>query len=188
MWRFWAVFVSVLGVSEASAQEFPALYDLDPDAAIAVRTSPSSTAAIVTQWLGAHGSLEVIARTDSGAWLRIASAYGEGWVVAQGLRRRPPQKVPDQLSCTGVQSDWRIEQRDTSVFVDLFDGFLYRLERKNRFPDLVAGSEDGELRLTIRPGVCRSEVSDMQLGLRASGQFTGFSAPIPLLGCCSLRL
>jgi uncharacterized membrane protein len=184
--------------SVASAQEFPATYQVTGVAAddvLNIRAEPAAGAAKVGE-IGPYGfNIEVLRLSDDGAWGLVPMPEGSGWVAMRFLQATPaadPALVPRPLSCSGTEPFWTMglfpkgaewltpedPRADLTVKDEAVAPQGYRLR-----------AEEGPTRvfhLTVTRQQCSDGMSDRAFGLAASLFIESPDGNDLRTGCCTL--
>lgn len=184
----------------ASAQPFPALYDVSGVAAndvLNVRAGPTASAEIVGTLAPDAAGVEVIRLAEGAGWGLVNSGESTGWVSMAYMSRRPGQDwgdIPETLSCFGNEPFWSFDiARDgTARFSSPETAQSYKITE--RLPAsgargtfaVIAETPFARATALVSTGACSDGMSDRDYGLGigllldADGQNRLYS------GCCSL--
>ncbi|GKY86371.1 SH3 domain-containing protein [Sinisalibacter aestuarii] len=184
----------------ASAQTFPALYDVAGVAAndvLNIRAEPTASAGIVGTFAPDATRIEVVRLAEGADWGLVNSGESAGWVSMAYLARLDGQAwgdMPAAISCFGTEPFWAfgVSADDTARF-PMPDGerafqVTARVPGQSYPGDMAILAESTGIRATaiVSAGSCNDGMSDREYGLKAGLLLEAGGPPILYTGCCSL--
>jgi uncharacterized membrane protein len=199
MVRFAAVLMCLGLAVAASAQEFPALYDVMDVAegdVLNMRTRPTENGTVIGS-LSFDASLVEVIEEENG-WGRVNADGLSGWVPLSFMDRQLGTEMPEgyQFKCFGTEPFWSatVIQGDKMSFSRPDDDekaftigqLTTAVSRDN--PHALLGSKLGEnVTLIMSREICTDGMSDYRFGFSGSVVISGYDTQV-YSGCCSLDM
>lgn len=180
------------------AQDLPALHEVLGVAAndvLNIRAEPSARAEITGTLPHDAKGVEVVERSEDGAWGRVNSDEATGWVSLRHLAQLAPEdpwKIPRPLRCSGTEPFWTLAlDANGPHWVTPEDPAtqLKLLAEKVAPQGFAMAAEEGPTRrfdLIASRQLCSDGMSDRIYGLRASLFVESADGNQLLQGCCSI--
>lgn len=200
--RFTAVpLLSLFLAAPLAAQELPALHDVSgvaPGDVLNLRAEPDAGAPILGGLAPDAAGVEVTALDTSGAWGRVNSGEGLGWVSMSFLTPQPGGTMPEvaHVRCFGAEPFWSYEVTqngearwtavDDEEIVLRAGAFRRAAARAAPFVSVAGGPEQQGVLIMHREHRCSDGMSDGLYGLSGEVVLTGRTSRA-VSGCCSLR-
>ena len=194
-----ATVILVCLAGAASAQDFPALYDVtgiaDNDE-LKMRTRPTELGTVIGSLAHDTTGIEVI--EEEKGWGRINSAGLSGWVSLEMMDRQEGTQMPEgeRFKCFGTEPVW-------SATVTQGDGLLFTRPEDNdkafsvetlsttvtrEHPHALLGSKLGEnVALVMTHEMCTDGISQYRYGFSGNIVIGGYDTQV-YSGCCSLDM
>ena len=186
----------------ASAQQFPALYDVKDVASndvLNVRAGPSAQDPIIDRFAPFETDIEVLGTDPSGRWARVHAGEQMGWSSLRYLARQTGQNgglLPERLLCHGTEPFWNLDfQADHSTVLDRLGAEPLEYEMSplamaHNAPlthGAIGKGLQGAITIAVSRQSCNDGMSDLEFGLGVIVIYeSAFGADV-LSGCCSLN-
>ena len=195
--RLAIILMCIAGV--ASAQEFPALYNVTEVVegdVLNMRTRPTENGTVIGSLPFNAEHVEVIAEEDG--WGRVNADGLSGWVSLDFMQRQEGTALPAgyQFKCFGTEPFWSatVIQGDKLTFTRPDDndkafsvGQLSTAVSRDS-PHALLGSKLGEnVTLVLSHEICSDGMSDYKFGYSGSAVIGGYDTQV-YTGCCSLEM
>ncbi|MEO0782325.1 MAG: SH3 domain-containing protein [Pseudomonadota bacterium] len=196
----WLCFLLLMIPAVASAQNLPALYDVDGVAqsdTLNVRAGPSTEFDVIDTLSANAEDVEVVDVNASGEWALIIVEEQAGWVALRFLKRQPRQSdagLPQAFTCYGTEPFWsfNVAQDQSATFSepdqDTEIDALVVVPSRNRTDRYALFGDGGEKIFTtfVAKNQCNDGMSDRVFGLSIDLLVTGEAGVSVYSGCCSV--
>ena len=196
----WLCFLLLMIPAVASAQNLPALYDVDGVAqsdTLNVRAGPSTEFDVIDTLSANAEDVEVVDVNASGEWALIIVEEQAGRVALRYLKRHPRQSdagLPQAITSYGTEPFWsfNVAQDQSATFSepdqDTEIDALVVVPSRNRTDRYALFGDGGEKIFTtvVAKNQCNDGMSDRVFGLSIDLLVTGEAGVSENSGCCSV--
>lgn len=178
------------------AQVLPAAYrvvDVAADDVLNIRAEPSAEAPVIGSFPPGRTDVEVLEITPDGAWGRVGTPEGNGWVSMRYLaaQEMAADTIPRPFRCVGTEPFWGLSFDDAGAAFSSPEGDqplvpMTEAAAPDGFLAHLAGADGGFWTLIADRDQCSDGMSDRTFGWKVL--IFRLAAPESRLlsGCCTL--